>query len=36
MNIELKKDERIDDLEINNLKIIQNKNGFCCGIDSIL
>ena len=36
MNIELKKDERIDDLEINNLKIIQNKNGFCFGIDSIL
>lgn len=36
MNMELKKDERIDDLEINNLKIIQNKNGFCFGIDSIL
>ena len=36
MNIELKEDERIDDLEINNLKIIQNKNGFCFGIDSIL
>ena len=36
MNMELKEDERIDDLEINNLKIIQNKNGFCFGIDSIL
>ncbi len=34
--MELKKDERIDDLEINNLKMIQNKNGFCFGIDSIL
>ena len=36
MNMKLKKDERIDDLEIKNLKIIQNKNGFCFGIDSIL
>ena len=36
MNMELKEDERIDDLEINNLKMIQNKNGFCFGIDSIL
>ena len=34
--MELKEDERIDDLEINNLKIIQNKNGFCFGIDSVL
>lgn len=34
--IELKENERIDDLEINNLKIIQNKLGFCFGIDSIL
>ena len=32
----LKENERIDDLEYNNLKIIQNKNGFCFGIDSIL
>lgn len=36
MNIELKEDERIDDLEINNLKIIQNPKGFCYGIDSVL
>lgn len=36
MNIELKENERIDDLEYNNLKIIQNKEGFCFGIDSIL
>ena len=32
----LKDNERIDDLQINNLKIIQNKNGFCFGIDSVL
>lgn len=36
MKIELKENERIDDLEINNLKIIQNKKGFCFGIDSVL
>ncbi len=28
--------ERIDDLEYKNLKIIQKKNGFCFGIDSVL
>ncbi len=36
MNIELEDGERIDDLEFDNLKIIQNKNWFCFGIDSIL
>ena len=36
MNIELEENERIDDLEYNGLKIIQNKNGFCFGIDSVL
>lgn len=36
MKIALKENERIDDLEINNLKIIQNKNGFCFGMDSVL
>lgn len=36
MDIELKENERIDDLEFKNLKIIQNKNGFCFGIDAIL
>ncbi len=36
MEIELKENERIDDLELNGLKIIQNKNGFCFGIDSVL
>lgn len=32
----LKENEKIDDLELNNLKIIQNNDGFCFGIDSIL
>lgn len=36
MKITLKENERIDDLEINNLKIIQNTNGFCFGMDSVL
>lgn len=36
MEIKLKEDERIDDLELKNMKIIQNKNGFCFGMDSIL
>lgn len=36
MEVELKDNERIDDLEINNLKIIQNTEGFCFGIDSVL
>ena len=36
MEIELKENERIDDLEYKNLRIIQNKEGFCFGIDSVL
>lgn len=36
MEIELKENERIDDLEFRHLKIIQNKDGFCFGIDSVL
>ena len=36
MEVEIKLDERIDDLQINNYKIIQNKNGFCFGIDSVI
>ena len=36
INIELKENERIDDLEFKGLKMIQNKEGFCFGIDSIL
>lgn len=34
--MEIKKDERIDDLGIKSLKIIQNKKWFCFGIDSVL
>ena len=34
--MELKENERIDDLEYKGLKIIQNTNYFCFGIDSIL
>ena len=34
--MKLEKNERIDDLEYKGLKIIQNENYFCFGIDSIL
>lgn len=36
MKVFLKDNEKIDDLQLNNLKIIQNKAGFCFGIDSVL
>lgn len=36
MEISLKENERIDDLELQGLKIIQNENGFCFGMDSVL
>jgi len=36
MKIKLKEGERIDKLGIKNMKIIQNKDGFCFGMDSIL
>ena len=36
MEIKLKENERIDDLEYKGLKLIQNKNWFCFGIDSVL
>ena len=36
LEIKLKENERIDDLEYKNLKIIQNETGFCFGIDSVL
>ena len=36
MKVELKENERIDDLEFEDLKIIQNEKGFCFGIDSVL
>ena len=34
--MELKENERIDDLQCNGLKIIQNKKEFCFGIDAVL
>jgi len=36
MEIILNKNEKIEDLQFKNLKIIQDKKGFCFGIDSIL
>lgn len=36
MEIKLNQNEKIEDLQFKNLKIIQNKKGFCFGIDSIL
>lgn len=34
--MKLNDNERIDDLQLNGLKIIQNRDGFCFGIDSVL
>ncbi|HBM79423.1 MAG TPA: SAM-dependent methyltransferase, partial [Clostridiaceae bacterium] len=36
MEIKIKENERIDDLECKGLKIIQAKDGFCFGIDAVL
>ena len=36
MEIQLLPDERIDDLQRNGYRIIQNKNGFCFGMDAVL
>lgn len=36
MDLKLNEYERLDDLQINNLKIIQNKKYFCFGVDSVL
>lgn len=36
MEIEIKKGERVDDLQYKGLKIIQNNDGFCFGIDSVI
>lgn len=36
MKIEIKSDERLDDLHINGYKIIQSPNRFCFGIDAVL
>lgn len=36
MNVEIKKDERIDDLQLKGYRIIQNPDRFCFGIDAVL
>ena len=36
MDIKLKDTERIDDLQLKGLKLIQDTNGFCFGIDAVL
>lgn len=36
MDVKLLPGERIDDLERNGYRIIQNKNGFCFGMDAVL
>ena len=36
MEIKLSKNQKIEDLQFKNLKIIQDKTGFCFGIDAIL
>ena len=35
-NMKLYENERIDDLQYKDLKLIQNKAGFCFGVDSVL
>lgn len=36
VNLPLKENERIDDLQLEGLKIIQNTKGFCFGMDAVL
>ena len=36
MKVELKDKERIDDLQCKGLRLIQNPDGFCFGIDAVL
>lgn len=36
LDVQLKADERIDDLERNGYGIIQKKDGFCFGMDAVL
>ena len=36
MQVTLKETERIDDLQFKGLKLIQDKTGFCFGIDAVL
>lgn len=35
-SMELKENERIDDLQYKNLKVIQKMDGFCFGVDAVL
>ena len=35
-NIQIKENERIDDLQIKDYRIIQKTDGFCFGIDAVL
>lgn len=34
--VKINDNERVDDLQLNGLKIIQNEDAFCYGIDSVL
>lgn len=34
--VELKENERIDDLQLHGLRLIQNPEGFCFGVDAVL
>jgi tRNA1Val (adenine37-N6)-methyltransferase len=36
MRVELKANERIDDLQYKGLRLIQKKDGFCFGVDAVL
>nr|WP_330369515.1 hypothetical protein [Clostridioides mangenotii] len=36
MEVELKPTERIDDLQFKGLKLIQDTEGFCFGVDAVL
>lgn len=36
VEIQLRENERIDDLQYKGLKLIQNKKGFCFGVDAVL
>lgn len=36
MDIEINSNERIDDLQLKGLKLIQNTEGFCFGVDAVL
>lgn len=36
MEIEIKENERVDDLEYKGLQIIQKTDGFCFGMDAII